>query len=78
MHVTSIYVLDTCLLRVCHAVVRKYKILFFFFDVSKQIAVSHKGQDNVGGRASIQTHSNQTEDVRVVKIRHFHTLSHQL
>ena len=78
MHVTSVYVLYTCLLRVCHAVVRKYKILLLFFDVSKQIAVIHEGQDNVGGRASIQTYSNQTKDVRVVKICHFHTLSHQL
>ena len=53
MYVTSIYVLDTCLLRVCHAVVRKYKILLLFFDVSKQIAIIHEGQHNVGGGASI-------------------------
>ena len=34
-----------------------------FLDVGKQTSISHEGHHDIGGRASIHTHSNDTEDM---------------
>ena len=42
-----------------------HKVHFLFVDVCNQTSISHEGHHNIGGGASICTHSNDTEDVRV-------------
>lgn len=39
-----------------------------------QAAIGHEGHDDVWGGASIQTHSCELEDIRMVKPSHFGTL----
>ena len=55
-----------------------HKVHLLFLDVCKQTSISHEGHYNIGGGAAIYTHSNDTEDMRVLKVVHFHTLFHQI
>ncbi len=48
------------------------------FEVRLKTAIGHEWCHNEGGGASVNTHTNQTQDIGVIKITHLDTLSHQL
>ena len=40
-----------------------HKVHLLFLDVCKHTSISHEGHHNIGGRATIHTHSNDTENI---------------
>ena len=54
-----------------HLLLRWYhQVLPLLSEVSKQTPIEHEGHDDVGGGASIDAHTNQREDVGMIKSGH--------
>ena len=68
----QVIAINTCQVIIC-TVNRYHKVLLLLPDVGEQTPIDHEGHNNKGGRASIHTHSNNIEDMRVFKAVHFHT-----
>ena len=47
-------------------------------EIGQQTAVGHKWHYNVGGRASINTDTNEPQNMGMFKLFHLHTLCHDL
>ena len=49
-----------------------------FLQVRQQTTIAHEGHDDVWSWTSINAHSNQTNNVRVIEALHFDTLRHDV
>ena len=63
---------------VCVDVLSKDEVSSLFLEVLLQTAIGHVGHDDVGGSSSVQTHSDQAQNVGVVEELHLQTLVQNL
>ena len=56
----------------------KHQLRSILLEEGQKTAVRHERHDNVGGWTSINTHTHQTDNVRMVEVFHFHTLIHHV